>query len=363
MGSPAYFSGSIYYHAVGDVLKRFSLTNGMLSAAPAAQSTITYFNQGSTPSVSSNGTANGIVWDVQWDASHQVLHAYDATTLAELYNSNQVPARDQEDAGVKFITPTIADGEVFVGTSDSLRVYGLLVPVTTPPAAPSNLTATAVNASTVSLAWVDNSNNESGFEIDRSTDNVNFTQVGMASENTISYLDSTVNPNTLYYYRIRAVNVIGDSAYTTPSTQVTTPAAAGAVDIYDFDAGSGTSAVDANNVNNGILTGATLPQWVTPGKIGTAALSFSGDGIANQAASESAVTLNSDLSPILGSTSTLDFWIKTTQVGSNYPWLAPAVTGVDQNTGTNDIELGTLDATGHIGIYVGDSGGVTAPIR
>ncbi len=130
--SPAYFNGAIYYHAVGDVLKEYTLTNGLLSAAPTATGhdsngvAITYSSQGATPSISSNGTANGIVWDVQWSGSHEVLHAYDATTLAELYNSNQNATRDQLGVGVKFIVPTVADGHVFVGADrlgDGVRAH------------------------------------------------------------------------------------------------------------------------------------------------------------------------------------------------------------------------------------------------
>jgi hypothetical protein len=56
-----------------------------------------------------------------------VLHAYDATNLAhELYNSNQASGRDQFGAGNKFITPTVADGKVFVGTASGVAVFGLL---------------------------------------------------------------------------------------------------------------------------------------------------------------------------------------------------------------------------------------------
>jgi hypothetical protein len=365
-GSPAYFNGSIYYHAVGDVLKRFSLmSNGMLSAAPAASGAIAYTSQGGTPSISSDGTANGIAWDVNWDASNQVLYAYDATTLTELYSSNMNASRDQMDAGVKFITPTIANGHVYVGSSDALTVYGELTPVTTPPAAPSNITATATAASSVTVNWIDNSDNESAFLVERSTDNVNFAQIGMSSANTPTYTDNTVSPNTLYYYRVRATNTIGDSAYTVPSASVMTPPATSATDIYHFDEGSGTTTVDSANANNGTLTGTTLPQWVTPGELGPAALSFSGDGIYNQTANESAVTVSNDLSPVLGSTSTLDVWVKTTQTGNAYHYMSPAITGVDQNGGNNDIDWGTLDGTGHIGLYVGDAGGVysTYPVN
>src|SRR6185312_6366488 len=56
------------------------------------------------------------------------LHAYDAADLGrELYNSNQAPGgRDQFGTGNKFITPTVADGKVFVGTTNSVGVFGLL---------------------------------------------------------------------------------------------------------------------------------------------------------------------------------------------------------------------------------------------
>ncbi len=356
--SPAYFNQTVYYHAVGDVLKGYSLTNGLLSPAPAEQSSISYSGQGATPSISSNGTANGIVWDVQWDGTHQVLHAYNATTLAELYNSNQNAARDQMGPGVKFIVPTVADGEVFVGTTNSLKIYGLLTPPTSPPAAPTSLTAAAGTASSITLNWVNNANNQAGFKIERSTgDTSNFAQIAVASATALSFTDTTASPDTHYYYRVRATNIIGDSDYSN-NADATTPPVTGAIDVYHFDEGSGTSTADSVGGNGGTLTGANLPQWTTPGKIGAAALTFSGDGVANQAASESAVHVASDLSPVLGSTSTLDVWVNTTQAGSNTHWQAPAITGVEQSGAGNDINWGTIDASGHIGIYVGDSGGV-----
>jgi hypothetical protein len=363
--SPAYFNETVYYHAVGDVLKAYSLTNGLLSPAPAEESDISYSGQGATPSISSNGTANGIVWDVQYDSSHQVLHAYDATTLAELYDSNQEATRDQMGAGVKFITPTIADGEVFVGSSNALTIYGLLVPPTTAPAAPTSLTAAATTATSITLNWVNNANNQAGFKIERSTGNAsNFAQIAVASVSATSFVDATASPSTLYYYRVRATNIIGDSGYTN-SASATTPAVTGAVDIYHFDNGSGTTIADSAGGNNGTLIGATLPKWVTPGKIGSADLSFSGDGTYNQTASESAVKVASDLSPVLGSTSTLDVWVNTLQVGNATHWMAPAITGVEQAGAGNDINWGTINASGDIGIYVGDSGGVysTMPLN
>jgi len=57
-----------------------------------------------------------------------VLYAFDAGNLGhELYDSSQAAnGRDQFGAGNKFITPTIADGKVFVGTQTGVAVFGLL---------------------------------------------------------------------------------------------------------------------------------------------------------------------------------------------------------------------------------------------
>ena len=78
-------------------------------------------------SISANGSANGIVWAAE-NADEAVLHAYDASNLAtELYNSNQAAGeRDQFGMGNKFITPTIANGKVYVGTTNGVGVFGLL---------------------------------------------------------------------------------------------------------------------------------------------------------------------------------------------------------------------------------------------
>jgi hypothetical protein len=129
---PAYFDGGsagrwIYYAGAGDQLKAFSLINGMLSTSPTSQSPAgtSFGYPGATPIISANGTQDGIVWAVE-QGDPAVLHAYDALNLAhELYNSSEAGARDQLGASVKFATPTVADGKVFVGTSNALTIFGL----------------------------------------------------------------------------------------------------------------------------------------------------------------------------------------------------------------------------------------------
>lgn len=80
-----------------------------------------------TPSISANGTRNAILWAVE-NSSPAVLHAYDAGNLAtELFNSNQASGgRNQFGAGNKFITPTVINGKVYVGTTTGVGLFGLL---------------------------------------------------------------------------------------------------------------------------------------------------------------------------------------------------------------------------------------------
>jgi PQQ enzyme-like repeat protein len=124
--SPAYFNGAVYYGSVGAPLQRFSISNAQLVTPAASQSSVSFGYPGTTPSISANRSSNAIVWAVE-NGSPAVLHAYDATDLTrELYNSTQNAARDNLGPGNKFITPTVAAGKVFVGTTDSVAVFGLL---------------------------------------------------------------------------------------------------------------------------------------------------------------------------------------------------------------------------------------------
>jgi hypothetical protein len=126
---PAYFNYAVYYGGVGDNLKAFTITNALLGTTPSSKSATTFGYPGATPSVSANGTSNGIVWALQSSTgATAVLHAYDATNLGtELYNSAQAAGnRDAFGNGNKFITPMIVNGKVYVGTPNGVAVFGLL---------------------------------------------------------------------------------------------------------------------------------------------------------------------------------------------------------------------------------------------
>ena len=123
--APAYFAGTVYYGNVGGTLKAFTVTDAKLSSSPTSETATVFPYPGTSPAVSADGSAHGIVWAVE-NSNPAVLHAYDATNLAnELYSSDQAAGgRDQFGAGNKFITPAIADGMVFVGTPSGVAVFG-----------------------------------------------------------------------------------------------------------------------------------------------------------------------------------------------------------------------------------------------
>jgi aqualysin 1 len=96
--------------------------------------------------------------------------------------------------------------------SPNLLLYSLTVGLVAPvPAAPTNLTATAVGQDQINLSWSDISTNELGFLIERSTDNLTFTAVGSTPANTPSFVSTGLQASTGYFYRVYAYNTSGNS--------------------------------------------------------------------------------------------------------------------------------------------------------
>ncbi|MDP9340238.1 MAG: hypothetical protein M3P45_15365 [Acidobacteriota bacterium] len=125
--TPAFWQNTLYLGLAFDHVKAlaFDVPSGKFNTAPTSQSPGSFGFPGSTPSVSSQGSSNGIVWAIQKGGGAAILHAYDATNLAtELWNSSNNSA-DQAGGAVKFNVPTIANGKVYVGTSREISVYGL----------------------------------------------------------------------------------------------------------------------------------------------------------------------------------------------------------------------------------------------
>ncbi len=160
-GMPAYWNNNVYFWSSSDVLKAYSLTNGLLSPSPTSNGTISAGVQcGPTPSISANGTSNGIVWALQTDAvstnGPAVLYAFDATNVANvLYSSATNAARDNPGAAVKFTVPTVANGKVYVGTQNQLSVFALTYSISgtiTPSAGGAGATVTLSGAASATTS-------------------------------------------------------------------------------------------------------------------------------------------------------------------------------------------------------------------
>jgi hypothetical protein len=173
-GAPAYWNGYLYWSGGNDTtgaaepLKAYSFNangSGLISTSPTSVAAHSFNFSGPVPSVSSNGSSNGIVWGMDNGSfastcsgatNCQVLYAYDAANLATmLYNSNQAPNnRDVPGSAVKFTTPTIANGKVYVAGKGSVSAFGLLSAVSPTATAPtlSPVGGTYTSAQTVSLA-------------------------------------------------------------------------------------------------------------------------------------------------------------------------------------------------------------------
>jgi fibronectin type 3 domain-containing protein len=233
LNAAAYFNNTIYYvPGYGGSAATFSIANGSAAYSVSATHTTTdtFGNLSGSPTISANGTTNAIMWALNANGDN-TLRAYNASTLAELWTSNQATGNRDALVGsvLKFTVPTVADGQVFVGTSTSLVAYGPPVTPTSGPAAPSNAAATALTFKSVSVTWQDNSNNEDFFSIQRSTSAGGpFVEIGEASANSTSFADSNnLLSQTTYYYQVEAHNIFQGGTFSAPSNvvSVTTPQA------------------------------------------------------------------------------------------------------------------------------------------
>ncbi len=174
--------------------------------------------------ISANGDqdpADAVVWIM--DLNNGELHAYSALSLnEELWNSG-----GGSIAGVKFAVPTVANGQVFVGTQNSLQVFGL-TGVSTPaqaPNAPANLSAQALSGSSVELDWTDSTvspNFATNYAIQESTDGIHFTTVANAGQESTSYTVTGLSQSTTFYFQVVGSNSAGSSGPSNIATAATT---------------------------------------------------------------------------------------------------------------------------------------------
>jgi len=127
----SYWNNHVYFLGSQDVLRDFALEQGRLTLKASARGS-KFTDPGATPTISADGTRNGIVWVIgskTWNGSDRpaVLHAYDAANVEkELYNTEENNARDRPAAALRFTIPTVVNGRVYIGAKSEVDVYGLL---------------------------------------------------------------------------------------------------------------------------------------------------------------------------------------------------------------------------------------------
>ena len=122
-GTPVYWNNTVYFTGAGTPVYGYSLQNGNLVAPPSLQSSQS-MGGGGNAILTANGTSNGILWFISAGAN---LYAMNASTLQLLWVSTQAAnGRDTAPPLAHFATPMAIDGKVFLGTQNSVVVYGLL---------------------------------------------------------------------------------------------------------------------------------------------------------------------------------------------------------------------------------------------
>lgn len=211
--------GTVYYYRIKAV------RNTAESSYSAEASTITTL---APPTNLGASTVSSSQINLTWDDNSSIETGYAierSTTQGSGYSVIHTTAANVESYNNTGLTEnTTYYYRVQAIGSAVNSAYSDEASATTSPAlnAPSDLSATAVSNTQIDLAWTDNSSNETGFEIYRApTSGGTFALIHTTAANVSSYSNTGLTTSTAYYYKIRAVNAQGETAYTAEASATT----------------------------------------------------------------------------------------------------------------------------------------------
>jgi GH18 family chitinase len=192
-------------------------------------------NQAITVDLGAMATINKVVlkWEAAYGKSYRIETSSNGTSFSTLVTQTNSDGGTDEysvSTSARYVRMQGVSRATAWGYSLwEFEVFGT-IGSETGPTAPSNLTASATSTSQINLSWSDNSNNETLFRIDRSTDGSNWSSLTTVSGNVTTYSNTGLSASTTYHYRVRAENAGGNSAYSNTANATTqgtgtTPAA------------------------------------------------------------------------------------------------------------------------------------------
>lgn len=209
-----------------------------------------------SPIISSNGTTDDVgrvliqfdnsKQSVQLDVSHDYTEVHTPASMTVKFYKNTSPVDPLHTESIPWNSGAFTTVE-YTNSTDGIQMVIVdtkyaennidNIEFTAAGGEPSNLTLTVISASTINLNWQDNSDSEQGFAIERKTGSGgSWSQIGTVTENTTSYQDNSLGPNTTYYYRVRAFGSGWFSPYSDEAHATTLGMPA--EDMFDFNDGT-----------------------------------------------------------------------------------------------------------------------------
>jgi hypothetical protein len=242
-------------------------------------------------------------------------------------------------------------------TTSAFTTVSSLSTLDTSPIAPTWAVTPITNPTTagMTLNWIDNSTNETGFEIYRSTDNITFTKIATTAANVTSYVASGLSISTLYYWKVDAVNSGGTSAQTTASSLSTTATSTiTSVATGNWSSGSTWSSGSVPSITDDVIISAGNTVTVDAAANTAKTLTVNGSLVYN-ASTASILTVNGSVTIALGGSFTSP--LSGTVVSHALNIGGSVATGVGGNLLVNGVfDMNVFSTAGVVVTFFGTSG-------